>query len=583
MHYMGEEKILPIRIGAALKSLRNNDFDAYSAIYEIIDNSIQADSKKIKIRFEFNIPVGKRKPRPVSIAFGDDGTGMDMDTLQHCLAIGYSQRYDDRNGIGRFGVGMTMGAISICGKIEVYSRPRQGNWNYTLLDNSGIDNDEDPFLPIAKQKDLPNNYKDLVGDYGTLVIWTRIDRIDSEFDINELKHRIGRVYRKFIGEEIIKDDKVIQNPNRRTIVIDDGTGNDESVFAHDPLYVTKSRQFPNDERADLQPEYSFEHPVHEVDAPSSGDQTGKIVIRTSILPKTWRSAQENADLPGYGGSSKHNNERRVMENEGFSILRNGREVYYGTISRFSPASKPLDRFWGCEIDFDPTLDHWFSIRNIKVGARPLKDLREALQEKIRPTITNNFRKTIQEVVNQEKQRERDAETGPIKSHIGMEKEIGKITGHLNTTQTPKEIEANVKERAGQLFDEPEEQEEYKGAILDENTPYKIIHDSKARSDGPFIDVLHDVGKKTVHYNMNHPFFIEVYRKLSEIKKISLDPQNQKLQDLAEDLKNDIDKLIYSYAEGKYDLDDFTRLQSVGDTMDEHITKWSYYLRKIYKS
>ena len=579
---MNTEKISPIRIGAALKSLRNNDFDAYSAIYEVVDNSIQAHAKEIKLKFKMSTPQGKHKPRPVCIAFGDDGHGMDSDTLQHCLAIGYSNRYDDRKGIGRFGVGMTMGAINVCDKIEVYSREKQGNWRYTFLDNSGIDNDTDPFLHPVEQKNLPSEYKDLVGDYGTLVVWSKIERIDSEFELDELKHRLGRIYRKFIGEEIIKDGKPTKNNNLRKIFMDDGSNN-VLVTAHDPLYATKNPKFPDDDRATLQPEHVFEHQVHVVDSPSSGERKGKIVIRTSMLPESWRKGQKNAHLKGYGGSSKFNNERRVLENQGFSILRNGREVYYGPMSRFSPVTKPADRFWGCEIDFDPVLDHWFSVKNIKIGARPLKELRDILQQKLQSSIINNFRKMLDEGWADEDQKKQEAEIGPFQSHASTENEIKEICPPLQPTISPEEVKDNIEQQAETLFDDPKEQEEYVSAIMDPDKPYKIIHDHKARSDGPFIDVLDNVGKKVVHYNMSHSFFVEIYRRIQEIETMSVDPQNSDLLRLAKELKADIDRLIYAYAEGQYDLDDLTRTQSVGDTVEEHLVKWSYHLRKAYKN
>ena len=114
--------------GKALRAFRNNDFSTESAIAELVDNSLQADCKNMKIRLKFKTPQGKQKPRPYEIAFGDDGYGMNDKTLQTCLVLGESTRENDRKGIGRFGVGMTNGAISVCNKIQVYSREHQGNW-----------------------------------------------------------------------------------------------------------------------------------------------------------------------------------------------------------------------------------------------------------------------------------------------------------------------------------------------------------------------------------------------------------------------------------------------------------------------
>ncbi len=85
----------------ALESLRSSDFDNMSAYAEVIDNSLQADAKNIKIDF-FSLQVKANYERIDEIAFGDDGTGMDTDTLHACLQLGWSSRYNDRSGIGRF-------------------------------------------------------------------------------------------------------------------------------------------------------------------------------------------------------------------------------------------------------------------------------------------------------------------------------------------------------------------------------------------------------------------------------------------------------------------------------------------------
>jgi len=568
-----QEKILPINIGMALKSLRNSDFDAYSAICEVIDNSIQAKAKEIKIKIESEVPLGKRIPRPKTMAFGDDGYGMDPETLQLCLKLGYSGRYDDRKGIGRFGVGMTFGAISLCQKIEVYSRQKRGNWQYTFLDISNITKDVEPTLHPIEQKDLPKEFEDLVGDVGTLVIWNKIDRIDSDFDIDGLQHKVGRIYRKFIGEEIIENKKVKENHDIVKIFI-----NDQLVTPHNPLYVTKNPKFPDDERATLEDDITFDWNVHPVDAPTSGEKRGKITIRTSLLPASWRKRRAQS------GRSAENNRRRVYENEGFSILRNGREVFYDKIQNFRPAIEELDRFWGCEIDFDANLDHWFSVKNIKIGARPLKDLREELQKRLQGSILNNFRKKIRENYDKTEQEELQANIGPILGHKKKEEELEKIVPPLVSTLTQDQIEKNIDDHAKQLFDNLEEQEQYKKELKDTSLPFKIIEDNKARSDGPFIDVIDNVGKKVVHYNMNHPFFLEIYNKISDIKKIAEEnkSENGELIKTAGKLKGDLDNLLYAYAEGIYDLDDLTRAQKVGETIDEHMIKWSFHLRKAYK-
>ena len=133
---------IPAFGGKGYQSMRNNDFSTEAAIAEVIDNSMEAKSKNIKIKIFQSVPPGKKKPRVNKIVFGDDGIGMNAETIQYALQVGWSSRYNSRKGIGRFGVGMTYGAISVCEFVEIYSREKGGNWQYTFLD---IEDREDGF------------------------------------------------------------------------------------------------------------------------------------------------------------------------------------------------------------------------------------------------------------------------------------------------------------------------------------------------------------------------------------------------------------------------------------------------------
>ena len=120
-------------IDQQIESERNSDFDSNSAYGEIIDNSIQADAKKIKIEF-FSKSVSKKKEILDYIIFGDDGLGMTPDILEQCLSNGFSSRYNNRDGIGRFGVGMTKAFLNQCLICEVYSKTKDGDWHFTYSD-----------------------------------------------------------------------------------------------------------------------------------------------------------------------------------------------------------------------------------------------------------------------------------------------------------------------------------------------------------------------------------------------------------------------------------------------------------------
>ena len=226
----------PVHVGRAFESLRNSDFNTVSAIGEVIDNSIQAGAKNIRIKIK-QVPTRRNVMDLTEVAFGDDGSGMSRDILGKCLQLGFSDRYNDRSGIGRFGVGMTLGAITQCTRIEVYSKPRGGGWNFTYLDLDELRDMEDPVIPEPTPAEVPREYAELVAETGTLVVWKNWDREDAK--IEEMDRWIGRVYRKFIGAETISGEKAVPNSDRRHIFIDDGNF-DREIEAMDPLYVTKT-------------------------------------------------------------------------------------------------------------------------------------------------------------------------------------------------------------------------------------------------------------------------------------------------------------------------------------------------------
>ena len=63
--------IPPIKVGTALKSMRNQGFSILTAMCEVIDNSMQAGAKKVKINMRYSQESSRKKNRPIEI--GIDG------------------------------------------------------------------------------------------------------------------------------------------------------------------------------------------------------------------------------------------------------------------------------------------------------------------------------------------------------------------------------------------------------------------------------------------------------------------------------------------------------------------------------
>ena len=207
-----------IKQDTALESMRESDFDCYSAYGEVIDNSIQANATDIRISFTEKDDVQRKNAKKIDkITFADNGCGMDIEQLHTCLKLGHSSRYDDRDGIGRFGVGMTLGGIHECRKIEVYSKQTKKNWSYTYLDLDEIKTGKLEYIPEPIQKNPDKSISDFITDSGTIVVWSKYDRqIDAyEHIIKEFNIWVGRTFRRFIWGSAKGYDEVLIKINNK--------------------------------------------------------------------------------------------------------------------------------------------------------------------------------------------------------------------------------------------------------------------------------------------------------------------------------------------------------------------------------
>ena len=245
--------------------------------------------------------------------------------------------------------------------------------------------------------------------------------------------------------------------------------------------------------------------------------------------------------------------------------------------------REVDRFWGCEIEFDPSLDYWFSVRSIKIGATPLHEMKNELKKHIEPSVLR-FRELIAKTMDANEAKKNESKQGPIHGHDDKEEEFSSIT--TPTTQKPDNDERRAKTEAvaEETFPDDKDKKEYIKTVSDPETKYKIVEVHTMRHDSPFFEIIPDLLSKTTHYNMNHAFFRDLYetlRKLEEVVKSENSDVEQGL-DLIKNIRGSIDNLFFAYGEAYYDLDDLSKEQSVGDTIEELIVKWNLHLRKIYK-
>jgi hypothetical protein len=532
-----------IQADTALESMRDSDFDCYSAYAEAIDNSIQAFAHNVWVDFLQHHSTNRTSSTVGGVVFTDDGEGMDADLLHKCLTLGHSSRFNDRSGIGRFGVGMTLGAIHECRRIEVYSKQNSGAWLFTYMDLDEINADGASKLdaiPIPVEKSPDSTYADRLKNSpsGTIVKWLKCDRASDKYEniVEESRFFFGRSFRKFIW-----------GTNRQFNQIKIWV-NGRITPAFDPLFVTTElTAFPDDPKAEHFEPNSLEWTSYKFERNGARRISGKVGIEMSLLPLEFRSKA------GDGGSAEAKL-RKIDRNEGVSILRNDREVFFGHIPYIGSemgysgeSDRNKTRFIGIEISFDAELDEAFTVKNIKRGAVPVRDLKEKLGQMIKPTvksmldrISNDWSRVERKAEIEDSQGDESAGIiGGNKSTNALVKPIAKSM-RMNTGTNPKDenqVAATLAEDGAQ----PLEIETMRQR-LEEN---KLTVLSKEWPGNMFMDMQHTNAFKTLIYN-NNSGFRKNYARFFEV----LTDKDEKL---ARDFEVLIDLIFISYMLGESDM------------------------------
>ena len=554
--------VKPFSSSHTLESLRDSDFDSCSALGEVIDNSIQANAKSVRVNFTL-----LNSDQINSVTFIDDGEGMTKETIQHCLRLGWSSRYNDRSGIGRFGVGMTLGAIHECRRIEVYSKAKDCEWYYTYLDldeiNTSDAQEKDWVIPTPK-KQKPciedNLEKYLPSDSGTVVIWSKYDRAADKPSllIDQFRIWLGRTYRYFMWNESVVSKVPLRNQPLSIYL------NGKEVKVIDPLYIRPEKtEFPDDPKALEYAEKFIDWPILDPKIVKElGIENSKIRIRLTLLPEEWRTYK------GAGGSEEAKL-RQIPDNEGFSFVRHGREVGYDWIPHFQFLSENLDRFWGCEIHFEPCLDRSFHVKNIKRGAVPATLLKKSIAE-----ITTPWIKKQREIISdywKTKHNEVDpTENLPIggAAHTRSEKiaaKAGVPEGRIAKDKDP-EVE---KTNTAQAVSDNKKEEEARWIAKFSSQPFTI---GERPWPGPtFLDIHFMGGSDALFYNTRHIFFEVLSTIKEEVKKgINVDFNAERMTVL-------IDMLLIAYAKSESMLNPNDKLTAL-DLIDHLKSNWGQYLK-----
>ena len=186
--------------------LRQLNYTNYTAIADIIDNSLEPDVTADNIRVFVTKCVKKSGTGVNSIIIADDGCGMDAATLESAMSLGVDTGKDRDRNLGFYGAGLKTAAISIGTKLTVFSKTKDSGLNWAELDindvsEEGIMVKMGVFEKPSKEFEFENFRGFTNSEHGTVVIISDLDRIQNK-DYNgfcgTLKKQIRILFNKFI-------------------------------------------------------------------------------------------------------------------------------------------------------------------------------------------------------------------------------------------------------------------------------------------------------------------------------------------------------------------------------------------------
>ncbi|WP_169806973.1 ATP-binding protein [Actinomadura macra] len=393
------QKEAPLLSGSqTVKSIRDTGYKGTDyALAELIDNSFQwGDANTVLLVIVQRKVQGKQRAakRVDEIWVIDDGGGMTDEALNLALSFGGSGRYDDRSGIGRFGMGLPQASVSQCKRTDVWTwrRSQPENASHTYLDLQEVEDSAkkvaltvpwptapsspdyvalpDWALDVFKEHAVPDTSMGQPVYSGTAIRWTNLDKlrwVRAETMFTHTEYLLGRVYRNFLTSDTRPRSIKVAVMEGDTLGGPDGF---QDVRPNDPLYLhpvpattleywEAAAEVDGDRYIRVTDEQPFVEHYGSRDfviQRPDGKGTSAVHARLSLAKPQAR--------PGRNPGKDTHQGRHARDNSGISVMRADREL----VLEKTLAQEATDRWWGVEIAFDPSLDEIFGVTNNKQDA-----------------------------------------------------------------------------------------------------------------------------------------------------------------------------------------------------------------------
>ncbi len=517
---------VPLFLGQTLiQSLRDLGYNnTTSALCEHVDNALQWGATEVRVYFR---QTGKQPNQRIDVLVYDNGKGMADHVLKVAMAFGGSMVYDNRSGIGRYGMGMKAAALNIARSVDVYSWQEPGAFYSMTLDVEKIGQDRNNMIELPDPEmsdalpsevaemftkpmdypkkgadsqdvvaDEPDRLTERLGRSGTIVYMPKCDRLTYSTAKTLADHAIkdmGRIYRRFIDKGV------------RLYV------NNYQVEAFDPTYWMLSARHTKVEgltetKSSLVDSWTVQVPVTE-----GLFNTSEVRIRLFLLPvHAW------ASLPRV----TLKNSLHVYDDHTVSYLRNNREVEIGPEPRLKLKKHHTNAWLRVEIEFTGEADEAFGVAANKQGVRLQEFAAEAILKHDNKRFEGNItdiRKTIRDRLLKITTEKQAGQTSDAERHATDTEGVQGVALPPPAADTPEQVaamEANLRGLAVTLRQEGETDEQAFNRVKES----KYLTDFKPQDYAPFYDTEYRFGKLILRVNTAHPFYQKVWQPLGDLAK-----------------------------------------------------------------
>lgn len=466
------EKNFPFKVRANFikDALRQLNYTNYTAIADIVDNSLEPDVESENIYIKLIKADDKKTVGKIMIC--DDGCGMDEETLSMAMSLGSETGKNKDYNLGCYGAGLKTASISIGTHLSVYSKIEDGELFVANLDLDDISDEGELNVRIKSYTENTEEYsfffENTKSNHGTIVIISNLDRLSCK-DYHAFEGTLIRQMRILFNKYIESNCCDFYVNNKKLIFFD--TIGDKSGLG-----------------TELIDNGYFDY------------QGSRIEWKAWYIPKNVQSAT----FDNYFG--------RTNELAGIYVYRQNRLVGKGLDLGMCKKSGHWTNGFRFELFMDGNADKYFGTTFAKM-----------ITEKDRDTIEQGFYDTLLNVVSplatqcdKKQHKEKEEEIVPDEMKKSLEQTKERLNKNILLAGTMKQKGKNEKRN------NPKEKNPNPKPQNNPNPTKKRtgewIGGFEFVSDGQFgfmFDIEQRNGKTYVLINQDHAFYEKVFKHLSE--------------------------------------------------------------------